>query len=104
MIDYEREARQQLLGKRRMYLEDLVHRASGVLSSARLLKAEEAMQLISHARLGVAAELLDHPITRLNELSLLVQPAHLQRFVGRAIEQNERRVERASLCRAFLTA
>lgn len=99
VIGYERDARQQLVSKRRMYVEDLVHRAVALLRSARLLKAEEAMQLISHARLGAAAGLLDTPITRLNELSLLVQPAHLQRFVGRAIEQNERRVERAVLCR-----
>jgi protein arginine kinase len=103
VINYEREARHQLVSKRRLYLEDLVHRAVGVLRSARLLKAEEAMQLVSHARLGVAAGVLDVPITRLNELSLLVQPAHLQRFVGRAIEQNERRVERASLCREFMS-
>jgi protein arginine kinase len=102
VIAYERDARQQLVSKRHIFLEDQVHRALGVLRSARLLKTEEAMQLISHVRLGVAAGLIDMPITTLNELTLLVQPAHLQRHVGRALEQADRRVERATLCRERL--
>ncbi len=102
VIAYERDARQQLVSKRRVFLEDQVHRALGVLRSARLLKAEEAMQLISNVRLGVAAGVVELPITKLNELTLLVQPAHLQRHVGRALEQSERRVERATLCRGYL--
>lgn len=102
VVDYERQAREQLLTKQPVFLEDQVHRALGLLRSARLLKTEEAMALLSHARLGATAGLHEVPLTVLNELSVLVQPGHLQRYAGRAMEQAERRKARASLCREML--
>jgi protein arginine kinase len=104
VIDYERQARTQLLDKRRHFIEDQVHRAIGLLRSARLLKTEEAMSLLSHARFGAAAGLHEVPANLLNELTVLVQPGHLQRHEGRAMEQPERRVARAKLCRELLGA
>ncbi len=102
VLGYERRAREHLMSKRRMYIEDHVFRAVGLLRSARLLKTEEAMELISGVRLGAAGGLLDLSVAVANELSLLVLPGHLQRHVGRALEQAERRVERARVCREII--
>jgi len=108
VIEYERFARRELMSKRRVALEDQVWRAWGTLASARLLTTEEAMQAISLARLGVLLGVIpgDRPGAdgrTLNLLWLLVQPAHLQRVVGRELDQEQRRVARASLMRMRIT-
>jgi len=103
IVDYERHARRVMMDKRRTVLEDKVHRALGVLRAARLLRAGEAMGLLSHVRLGVVLGLVaDVDQRAVNELMLIVHPAHLQRSVGRALSQPERRVERATLVRTRL--
>ena len=103
IMEFERTARKSLVSKRRVMLEDQVHRALGVLRSARLMKAEEATQLLSHVRLGVVAELVRGiKLEQLTYLTVLIQPGHLQRLVGRALDQAERRVERATVLRERL--
>lgn len=111
VVEYERLARRELLAKRRAGLEDQVWRAWGALAHARLMNTDEAMQALSLVRLGVTMGLLrvsgsnqqDFPDVRtVNQLMLLVQPAHLQRALGRELDQEQRRVARASLLRARL--
>jgi protein arginine kinase len=107
VVEYERLSRRELLSKRRTGLEDQVWRAWGMMTHARLLTTEEAMQGLSLVRLGLAMGLLkasaEGPAIRtVNQLMLLVQPAHLQRAVGRDLDQEQRRVARASLLRARL--
>jgi len=104
VIDYERQAREAMLRKRRMTLEDRVHRAVATLRSARLLSADEALQLLSLTRLGILQGLLDHvDIGVVHRLILLCQPAHLQQAAGREIDQGERRILRAELVRQALS-
>ncbi|MBK7404435.1 MAG: protein arginine kinase [Phycisphaerales bacterium] len=100
VIEYERQARQSLLSKRRWQVEDTVHRAFGVLQHARLLRTEEAMKLLSVVRLGICLELLGHAaLGDVQTLMLLIQPAHLQRTCGREMGQDERRRARADVVR-----
>ncbi|MEN0021434.1 MAG: ATP--guanido phosphotransferase [Planctomycetota bacterium] len=105
VVAFERDARGLLLAERRRYLEDRVHRALGVLRHARLLGRDEAMELLSFVRLGVVLELFgdDSPaLDAVHHLMLLVHAAHLQRAVGRVMEQDERSAARAALVRARL--
>lgn len=103
VIEYERQSRRGLLEKRRWQIEDAVQRAFGVLRHARLLGVEEAMKLLSVARLGVALGLItETTIVDLHQLMLAVQPAHLQRAAEREMDQDERRRERARVVRARL--
>jgi protein arginine kinase len=100
VVQYERVARRNLLGKRRVALEDQVYRALGCLRHARMIGADEAMQLLSLVRLGVVLGLIDEVNAKAASLLwLLVQPAHLQRVVGRDLDQEHRRIERATLIR-----
>ena len=105
IIEYERLARRSLLEKRRGILEDKVMRALGVLRYARLLKADEALEKLSYVRLGAVMGIIDDVTPeQINQLILLAQPAHLQKALGRQIDQGQRRIERANLIRDRLTA
>lgn len=103
VIEYERQARQSLLSKRRWQIEDTVQRAFGVLSHARLLGTEEAMKLLSVLRLGICLQLIEGAaLTDVQALMLLIQPAHLQRTCGREMNQDGRRRARADVVRERL--
>lgn len=102
VAEYERIARRTLLGKRTPIVHDQVFRALGALRHARLMKVEEAMQHLSMVRLGVVAGILEFEMRDVNRLLLLVQPAHLQRCLGREMEQDARAEARATMLRSRL--
>jgi protein arginine kinase len=103
VINYERQARRLLLEKRRRLLEDKVFRALGILRHARLLSPEEATTMLSDVRLGVVTGLVKGVTEQdVNQLILLTQPAHLQRVLGREMDQNTRREARADMVREKL--
>jgi len=105
IIEYERRAREALLKNRRTAVEDKVHRALALLRSARLMSSEEAMYLISHVRLGLSLGLVEGTSAEmLNELSLQIHPAHLQKLAGRPMAPAERGQARAELIRRRLGA
>jgi protein arginine kinase len=104
VIEYERAARKVLTGKRRADLEDQVFRALGILTHARLINTEESMQQLSLLRLGVLTGVLEGFEQKVvNQLMLLVQPAHIQRMAGKELDQDQRRAARAELLRNRLT-
>jgi protein arginine kinase len=103
IIEYEHRAREALLKTRRVALEDRISRARAVLRSARLISSEETMFLLSQLRLGLALELQDGlGLETINELSLVIQPAHLQKLFGRDMAPAERGEIRAKLIRERL--
>jgi len=100
---YEHNARQTLLAKDRKRLEDRVWRAYGMLKYAQLLPSDEAMMLLSAVRMGVHLGLLkDLSLRAVNELFIFIQPAHLQKLTGRALEPVDRDVRRAEYVRTKL--
>jgi protein arginine kinase len=107
VVEYERLSRRELATRRRLGLEDQVWRAHGVLNSARLLTTEEAMQALSLMRLGVLTGVIPQDccdLGRVHQLMLLVHPAHLQRALGVALDQEQRRAARAGLVRRRLAS
>lgn len=100
VIDQEREARQTLLKRTKTRLEDRVARAYGTLAHARVLSSEEALQLLSDVRLGIDLGLIGGLQPEiLQELLVLIRPAHLQKRTGRDLGPNERDELRATLVR-----
>jgi protein arginine kinase len=100
VIEYERKARRMLLERRRLTLEDRVHRAIGVLTHARLLNADEALHMLSQIRLGALLGVIENiDLNAVSELILLTQPAHLQRTMDMKLDQAARRSARADLVR-----
>jgi protein arginine kinase len=106
ILEYEREIRRHLLrDKSRVRLEDKVHRALAVLRSARTVTSEESMEMLSAVRLGVVLGILEAPSVRaVNELFVLVQPAHVQKLAHQELEADERDQRRAALLRERLAA
>ncbi len=103
IIEFEHEARQSLLANRAAAIDDKVHRAMGLLRSARLISSAETMHLLSHVRLGVHMKrITDVDTAAINELFLLTQPAHLQKIRRCTFEPYERAAVRAEFIRRRL--
>ncbi len=104
IIEYEIEARRMLVERNPQLLDDRVNRALGILRSARLLGAEEAMKLLSRVRLGIRLRRLPGlGLGTVNHLLLQVQTAHLQKAVGANLNPDQRREARAKLVREALS-
>jgi len=103
LVSLEVEAREELLERDADRLADEVHRAYGVLRSARLLAADEIMELCSSLRLGVALELIDGvSLGTVNRLLVMTQPGHLMMIHGRRSGKRARDAARAELVRREL--
>ena len=104
VVGYERHARKNLLNNRRDLLEDQIWRALGTLRHARLMKVEEAMELLSLVRLGVLTGVVEGvSLEQIHSLLLSSQPTHLQRSLDTVLTQQQRRVARAQLIRTQLS-
>jgi protein arginine kinase len=99
-IEYERRAREALLKGHSTAVDDKAHRALAVLRSCRQISSAEVMYLLSMVRLGVNLKRVEGVDLRtVNELFLLIQPAHLQRIHKRNMDGEERAEARAALVR-----
>ncbi len=100
IIEQEEQARQALLVQNRSALEDKIWRAWGVLKSARIISSQETIELLSIVRLGVDVGIITAlATTTLNELFIMIQPAHLQKIDGKKLGAAERDIRRAQLIR-----
>jgi len=103
VIDKELEARRVLLRDAGYILEDKLWRAYGTLRYARSLSFEEAMNLLSGARLAVGLKLMHGlSVYTLNELLVFSQSAHLSARAGRMLNEEDARVARATYVRETL--
>lgn len=96
LIEYERRAREYLVGQSKKDVHDRVSRAYGILCSAQTITSEETMQHLSSLRMGVNLGLIhDLEIPTLNQLFIHIQPAHLQMLFGAELNSADRNAERA---------
>jgi protein arginine kinase len=103
VMDYEKDARERMVKDAQAQLEDKIWRAYGLLQTARVISAQEFMNLASAVRLGVGMGILDSPEPALlNRLMIAVQPAHIKRFAGQPLEADDRDVWRATMVRERL--
>jgi protein arginine kinase len=105
IMDAEERARERMMRDARIQIEDKVWRAYGTLRHCRSIHAREVINLCSAVRLGVALGLPGLcPLRTVNELLVLTQPGHLQRYAGGELTPSERNVYRAQLVRERLEA
>ena len=103
IIVNEKKARSMLLASRRNFLLNHVSRAYGLLKHAYMISSDEALEALSALRLGVDMGMFrELKINTVNELFLLVQSSHLQKYSERELDQDERDAVRASLLREHL--
>jgi protein arginine kinase len=100
VIEQEEQARQALLVQNRPMVEDKVFRSYGILKNAHIISSQETVELLSMVRLGVDLEIIkDVNRNAINELFIMIQPAHLQKIEGKKLSASERDTKRASLIR-----
>ena len=100
IVEYEQAARSAMVKGRPTALDDKVWRAVGMLCNARLISSNEAMQCLSHVRMGLhTGRLTDIDLKTVNDLFLHTQPAHLQKIQGERMNAEQRSVARAELIR-----
>jgi len=101
----ELEARETLVERGGRRLADEVHRAYGVLANARMISADEVMELASLLRLGVALGLIDAvDLGTVNRLLVITQPGHLMYSHGGKPTVEQRDSARADLVRKELAS
>lgn len=103
VIEHEENARLTLLEKRPQLVYDQIGRAYGVLTNAHTISSKEALNLLSMLRMGADLELVPATArTMIDELVIMVQPAHVQKAARRKLTAEERDVYRAELIRQRL--
>lgn len=103
LIDHERSARNHIVERSGMKLEDRIFRSYGVLKYSRIMESKEAARCISDVRLGIDLDIIKNTSGNiLQELMVLTQPGFLQQYAKRTLKAEERDVLRASLIRERL--
>lgn len=100
LIEHERKARNRILERSRVELEDQIFRSFGVLQHSRIIESKEAATCLSNVRLGIDLNIIKN-VSRhiLNELMTLTQPGFLQQYEKKVLKAGERDVLRATLIR-----
>ncbi len=102
-IGHEKKARSRLLRDKQLLVLDRVGRAYGILFHSYLLNNKEALNLLSGLRFGVDMGMFGRlNIHTVNELSIFIMPAHLQKLAHRNLSEDERDIFRARLVREHL--
>lgn len=103
VIDQEEQARQALLLQNRPMLEDKICRSCGLLKNAHIISSQETAELLSMVRLGIDTGIIkDVDRATINELFIMIQPAHLQKIEGKRLGSSERDEKRAKVIRSKL--
>lgn len=82
LIEIEEEARQELIKRARVQIEDKIARSLGILRYSRLLGIQEALSLLANLKIGFDADLVSGDSQQILTLFTLVQPAHIVCYMG----------------------
>ena len=100
VIKHEQNARDSLSDKRPRMLIDHIGRAYGVLAHAYSMPSKEALNLLSHIRLGIDLGVFDESVRQIvDELIIETQPAHLQKKTSKKLAAEKRDALRAEIIR-----
>lgn len=103
IIEQEEQARQAFLVQNKGVLEDKIYRSLGILKNAHIISSQETVDLLSMVRLGIDVGLIQNVNTQaINELFIMIQPAHLQKIEGKKLSSADRDSKRATVIREKL--
>jgi protein arginine kinase len=103
IVEKEEQARRNLFEQNRAVIEDEVWRSFGILTHARVMTSQEAVQLLSKLRFGIDRGFFPAiPHSQLNRIIIEIQPGHLQYLSGGAASSETRDLMRADLLRTRL--
>ena len=103
LIEQETQARAAMMSGNKELLVDRISRSFGTLKNAHIISSNETVELLSMVRLGLDLGIIkDVERGLINELFILIQPAHLQKLKGEKLSSQERDVKRAAIIREKL--
>ena len=102
LIEQERQAR-KLLGKNEIELEDLIYRDYGILTNARKLKWDEALELLSNIKMGVDLGIINEiKDSQVAKIYFYINPSNLQIYFGQNLDSYDRDIKRAELIKQLI--
>ncbi len=106
LVHYERTAREEVLKKNRLAMEDKVYRALGTLLYSRIMESKEAIDALNLLRFGIECEMVPLSIPVVTGLLFLSQKSHVQMLIKQNEENKDIPVDayRAKLIRETLNA
>lgn len=103
LVEKEKRARQLLIEKDPLLVEDKAYRSFGILKNARLLSYKESMTLLSDVLLGVDLGILTETDGAvLHHMMSCIQPATLQIIFDQNFNGRERGIKRAEFIKDLL--
>lgn len=102
LVDEEEKMRNEILvGDRKLEFEDKIFRAYGTLKYARILKAREAMLLLSDVKLGCEIDLIEKDMLKipLYKMMIDIKSGNIQNRIGKKLSLLELDTERANYIR-----
>ncbi len=103
IIEKEEVTRDMLKVKKNGEMADRISRSYGTLKSAKIITSRETIRLLSDVRLGIDLGFItDINMKTINDILLLMQPAHLQEINHSPIGPRERDIKRADLIKEKL--
>lgn len=104
LIEYENNSRKTLYQEAKEQIEDKIWRAFGILQNARVITSTEVTNLLSAIRLGLGMGTIKNiPLSLINQILLISFPAHLQKYLNKEMEPDERDIMRAEIIRRKLS-
>ena len=100
VIEKEKQTRNILIEKHEVEVRDRINRSFGMLKFAYKISLDEAMKLLSYTKLGIDLGVLnDNEVNRtaLDQLVVLIRPAHLQERADEKLSSEDCDIERANL-------
>lgn len=102
LVAQEEQARERLC--KSIDVQDTIARSLGLLKSALVISHDEALQLLSNVRLGIASgQIQDITEETVDSMMTAVEPATLSVNAGKSLSAHERDIERAKLIREKLS-
>lgn len=103
LVAQEEQAAQRLCSG--IDVKDTIARSLGILRSALVISHDEALELLSNVRLGIAVnQITDVSTETVDKLMLAVEPATLMTQLNKKLSAQERDVERARLIKEKLVS
>ena len=100
LVEKESSTRQHLLNNNRIYIENEVYRAYGILKNARIIDTHEAMKLLSIIKMGIEMGIFEGMDNQnIDKLMIKVQANNIQMMLDEGFTKKERNFKRAEILR-----
>jgi protein arginine kinase len=99
IVTKEREARDNLMKEKGIFIEDLAGKSLGLLKYSKILSFKGALELLFNIRLASSLNIFSISLKFIDTLSILIQPVHMQLRYKKGLTAQERDILRANLLR-----